>query len=277
MQIFTTGGLQIQPNGAGALKRFTSSALSLIGTAGIGQLLGHITGSIGTELLRTGLHGLNNGFISIIDGNNFGTGFLTGAMSSLAGSGAQALNFSSLGVLASTVGVGAITATCLGRNFFDGAMTGLNIGLFNHEGKVIRHHDGTLEAVDPLPEVIVRANHSLPFRIISEKPLEPIYPEFGLLFSLRLFSNFFFIPHKQIIFGQNANQQFHSFRHIDKMGLDRASVRKAVELDARMNLKKIIELKPYNGIVNVDGQKLQYTIYKINKNTYNVGRIHGIK
>ena len=61
------------------------------------------------------------------------------------------------------------------------------------------------------------------------------------------------------------------------MGLDRASVRKAVELDARMNLKKIIELKPYNGIVNVDGQKIQYTIYIINKNTYNVGRIHGIK
>ena len=61
------------------------------------------------------------------------------------------------------------------------------------------------------------------------------------------------------------------------MGMDRASVQKAIELDARMNLKNIIEHEPYNRIIDVDGQQLQYTIFKINKHTYNVGRIHGLK
>ena len=30
-------------------------------------------------------------------------------------------------------------------------------------------------------------------------------------------------------------------------------------------------------VKDVDGQKLQYTIFKINKHTYNIGRIHGTK
>ena len=84
-------------------------------------------------------------------------------------------------------------------------------------------------------------------------------------------------PKSQILFGQNANQNYHTFRHIDEMGMDRASVQKAIELDARMNLKNIIEHEPYNRIIDVDGQQLQYTIFKINKHTYNVGRIHGLK
>ena len=153
------GAAQADMNGgnfwAGALKGLVTSALSTIGTAGIGQALGHAAGTIGTELLRAGLHGLNNGIISAINGNNFGTGFLTGSISSFAGSGAQMAGFSSLGVIASTTTAGALTSAILGGSWLDGAMTGMNIGMLNHEGKVINDGDGTLEAVEPLPEIEV--------------------------------------------------------------------------------------------------------------------------
>ena len=174
----------------GALKGLASSALSTIGTAGIGQLLGHTLGSFGNELLRASLHGANNGLINVINGKNFGTGFITGAMASFAGSGAQALGMNNLGVIASTTGIGGITSSCMGGSFYDGAMTGLNIGMFNHKGKVIRHKDGTLEAVDPLPEFVVRSRHNILLNMIHEKPLETIYPEFGLLLGCRALINY---------------------------------------------------------------------------------------
>ena len=173
----------------GALKGLASSAFSTIGTAEIGQLLGHTLGSFGNELLRASLHGVNNGLIYVINGKNFGTGFITGAMASFAGSGAQALGMNSLGVIASTTGIGGITSSCMGGSFYDGAMIGLNIGMFNHKGKVIRHKDGTMEAVDPLPEFVVRSRHNITLNMAYEKPLETIYPEFYLLVGWRSIIN----------------------------------------------------------------------------------------
>lgn len=180
------GAAQADMNGgnfwAGALKGLVTSALSTIGTAGIGQALGHAAGTIGTELLRAGLHGLNNGVISAINGNNFGTGFLTGAISSFAGSGAQKAGFSSMGVIASTTTAGALTSAILGGNWIDGAMTGMNIGMYNHEGKVIKHEDGTLEAVEPLPgPTIYPAHNKIVPHILYEKPLELCPIEFFML------------------------------------------------------------------------------------------------
>lgn len=149
------GAAQADMNGgnfwAGALKGLVTSALSTIGTAGIGQALGHAAGTIGTELLRAGLHGLNNGIISAINGNNFGTGFLTGSISSFAGSGAQMAGFSSLGVIASTTTAGALTSTILGGSWFDGAMTGMNIGMYNHTWEKLS--DGTYHCI--LDEIVV--------------------------------------------------------------------------------------------------------------------------
>lgn len=277
------GAAQADMNGgnfwAGALKGLVTSALSTIGTAGIGQALGHAAGTIGTELLRAGLHGLNNGIISAINGNNFGTGFLTGAMSSFAGSGAQMAGFSSLGVIASSTITGSLTSALLGGNWLEGAMTGMNNGMYNHEGKVIKHGDGTYEAVDPLPGPIIYPNHNniiIP-HILYEKPLRMVHPEFYILFGIRNVFNFVNLPRNQIVFGQNANQTYHTYRHIDEIGLERAVVRKAIESDIKPKLKMVVENKPYNGIITVDGHKLQYTIFKIDKYRYNVGRINSIK
>jgi len=149
------GAAQADMNGgnfwAGALKGLVTSALSTIGTAGIGQALGHAAGTIGTELLRAGLHGLNNGITSAINGNSFGTGFLTGTMSSFAGSGAQMAGFSSLGVIASTTITGSLTSVILGGSWIDGAITGMNIGTLNHTWEKLS--DGTYHCT--LDEIVV--------------------------------------------------------------------------------------------------------------------------
>lgn len=161
------GAAQADMNGgnfwAGALKGLVTSALSTIGTAGIGQALGHAAGTIGTELLRAGLHGLNNGIISAINGNNFGTGFLTGTMSSFAGSGAQMAGFSSFGVIASTTTAGALTSAILGGSWFDGAKTGMNIGMYNHTWEKLS--DGTYHCT--LDEVVIVGHRINSMRILS--------------------------------------------------------------------------------------------------------------
>ena len=67
-------------------------------------------------------------------------------------------------------------------------------------------------------------------------------------------------------------------RHVDDMGLNRNMVRSSVIND----LKRIGNIpvgKPVNRIINVSGDKLQYTVFKRLENgkyIYNIGRIHGI-
>ena len=182
----------------GALKGLVTSAISTIGTAGVGEILGHSLGSFGTELLRAGSHGILNGISSALNGGNFGTGFATAALSSLAGSGAQAMNFNSWGVVASTTSIGAITSCCLGGGFLEGAMTGLSIGAFNHNGDkkigrdIIAHEDGTLEYTRPICELIVTPNHATcqPFLLLKyEKPLESFPIEMALLLPIRGIAN----------------------------------------------------------------------------------------
>ena len=138
----------------GGLKGFASGALSVAGTAGIGQLLGHGIGTFGNEMLRGGLHGLNGGLSSVLDGGNFFSGFTSGAMSSLAGSGAQALGMSSTLVRASTTVAGSVTSGLLGGGWIEGAMQGYDIGAFNHEWKYLGN--GLYECT--LDEIVVTAS-----------------------------------------------------------------------------------------------------------------------
>jgi len=121
---------------AGGISLLTSVASCALPYAanGIGNLLGHHLGSVGTEILRAGAHGLVSGTYYTIQGGNFGVGFATGAFSSLAGSGAAAFGLGSLGTVASSTIMGALTSGIMGDNLLDGAMIGFNIGAFNHNG-----------------------------------------------------------------------------------------------------------------------------------------------
>ena len=80
----------------------------------------------------------------------------------------------------------------------------------------------------------------------------------------------------EVQFGANANQAYHAFRHIAKMGLDKAKVQKAVTASVRELAKQIEPGKPFMQTITVDGHKLQYTAYLLRDGLINVGRIHGV-
>lgn len=79
-----------------------------------------------------------------------------------------------------------------------------------------------------------------------------------------------------IVFGNDANQTYHAFRHTDKMGLSRSDVRSSITKNFRSLAPKLSEGKPYNGTVNVQGKTLKYTAFRIGDGVINIGRIHGI-
>ncbi|SFT97133.1 RHS repeat-associated core domain-containing protein [Algoriphagus locisalis] len=79
-----------------------------------------------------------------------------------------------------------------------------------------------------------------------------------------------------IQFGQTANQVSHAFRHTDKLGLSRNAVMSAVETHLKGVSQKIVTGKPFNQVIEVAGQKIQYTAFKLENGVINVGRIHGL-
>jgi RHS repeat-associated protein len=81
----------------------------------------------------------------------------------------------------------------------------------------------------------------------------------------------------KIKFGNNPNQIHHTFRHTAEMGLARSTVQKAIEDHLPTVISKIQDGKPLNEVIVVAGQKIQYTAFKLQDGTINVGRIHAAK
>ncbi|UOO76126.1 DUF6531 domain-containing protein [Neisseria sp. Dent CA1/247] len=80
----------------------------------------------------------------------------------------------------------------------------------------------------------------------------------------------------KIQFGNNPNQVHHTFRHTDKLGLDRGIVQKEVTKHLSKVSSQVAEGKPFNAIIKVQGKNIQYTAFKLKDGTYNIGRIHGV-
>ncbi len=76
-------------------------------------------------------------------------------------------------------------------------------------------------------------------------------------------------------FGNNPNQIYHTFRHTDKLGLDRDIVQKEVTSHLAKVANQVTEGKPFNAVIKVQGKDIQYTAFKLKDGTYNIGRIHG--
>lgn len=76
-------------------------------------------------------------------------------------------------------------------------------------------------------------------------------------------------------FGSDANQTHHTFRHVIELGLDPTQVQTAVGNHFSSVSSQIVTGKPFNQIIMVAGQKLQYTAYKLPNGVINIGRIHG--
>ena len=126
-------------NDQGVLKAGGLSLLSSAASYGIGSVFGGV-GNFGHELLRAGSHGFATGAINALNGDSFGRGFLTGALSSGIGSFAQGVHMNTELMLASTTALGGLASWAAGGDFLSGAMQGLIIGIMNH-----KQHDPTDE------------------------------------------------------------------------------------------------------------------------------------
>ena len=78
---------------------------------------------------------------------------------------------------------------------------------------------------------------------------------------------------KTISFGRNANQTYHAFRHVDKLGLSRNVVIKAIEKHLPTVISKVKVGQPLNVVTKINNTRIQYSVYKVG-NSYNIGRIH---
>lgn len=97
---------------------------------------------------------------------------------------------------------------------------------------------------------------------------------------LSLFKNIFKnkqISKKTIVFGQNGNQAYHTFRHIDKINLSQDVVRRIIINDLKTKHSQTIPGKPFNQTVKIGNYNLQYTAYKLPNGKINIGRIHEVK
>jgi len=116
-------------------------------TAGIGTALGppfaeglkgfaNIATGVGKELIRAGLHGVTQGILGGFSGQEFGQGFLIGAVSSMAGSMFQGVSpkfaNSTAGMIGFSGVAGGVTAELTGGDFLKGFATGITIGALNH-------------------------------------------------------------------------------------------------------------------------------------------------
>ena len=161
------GAVTAKVNGGSMLKGAIIGGLSSVIPYGVGAAFGHTVGSIGTELLRAGSHGVANGLMSLAGGGGFAQGLASGFLSSLAGSGIQSLHLGELGTIGATTLAGGLTSDFLGSDFLSGAISGMNIGMFNHGW--IKNEQG--ENVYMLDDVFVDGRLSLlartTFRISS--------------------------------------------------------------------------------------------------------------
>ena len=154
-----------------------AGALSLLSSAasyGIGEAFKNAAATFGNELLRAGAHGLASGVVSALDGGNFASAFVSGAAASGIGSYAQSTSMNRGVMVISTTAMGGAVAWATGGEFLQGALQGMNIGLFNHAmhegaqsgditgngGPALAKElpDHIFELVDPLPVLDVVAS-----------------------------------------------------------------------------------------------------------------------
>lgn len=77
----------------------------------------------------------------------------------------------------------------------------------------------------------------------------------------------------KILFGRVENQISHTFRHVEKAGFDRDVVQQAVTQDLSRMANSLSKGQQYTGAVHVNGTKIEYSAFKLENGTINVGRI----
>ena len=76
-------------------------------------------------------------------------------------------------------------------------------------------------------------------------------------------------------FGNNPNQVSHAFRHTAELGLDSSAVQTAILEHFGTVSSQLVRGQPFNQVITVSGQRIQYTAFQISDDIVNIGRIHG--
>jgi RHS repeat-associated protein len=85
------------------------------------------------------------------------------------------------------------------------------------------------------------------------------------------------LPKPTIHFGRNKNQSFHTWRHVDELGLERGLVEKAVYDHFSTVANKVNSTNSTLSPIMVNGVRLEYAIFKLPDGSFNVGRINAQK
>jgi hypothetical protein len=82
----------------------------------------------------------------------------------------------------------------------------------------------------------------------------------------------------EVVFGQDANQISHAFRHTDALGLDRTKVVETIRRDLERHPPFPVPPPKdfvFIGNVTVSGRQLEYRAHPVSDGVVNVGRITG--
>ncbi|WP_407484003.1 RHS repeat-associated core domain-containing protein [Elizabethkingia meningoseptica] len=144
-----------------SFENMISSAFMAVASAGMSYGIGDIfkaTGSIatalgktGTEIARALAHGITGGFMSVINGGSFASGFLSGSFASVGGHFVNKYLGGSFGAqAASGIILGGLGSVLVGGNFWMGAAQGLIVTVFNHLKHVIEENSKVKAALEKL-------------------------------------------------------------------------------------------------------------------------------
>jgi len=136
-------------------------------------------------------------------------------------------------------------------------------------GEHIRENELTVDS-DKLPSNFI---DNLRVGFLKDNPPLLMHPRDVIRISLLKILSGLFSKNVLISFGKNSNQIYHTFRHVQKVGLNQEVVKKAVQKSIKSNLGKIKPGKTFNGTIKVGKQEITYSAHKLPSGEINVGRI----
>ncbi|MEL6989140.1 MAG: RHS repeat-associated core domain-containing protein, partial [Bacteroidota bacterium] len=157
---FITNGISNSLNGDNFFKNAgIATAFGAIGGAnsfGIGEVAKTFSSSLGRAAFQTLAHGVSGGAMSAIQGGSFKSGFLSGSVSSIVGSGASEIGLSQGSMIALGGMSGGIASSLGGGNFWKGLSQGVITSGLNHAA-----HSGSFGEGLAVSLVTGRARHIL--------------------------------------------------------------------------------------------------------------------
>ena len=159
-------------SGKSVWKAGTFSLLSSAASYGVGAAFGNTT-TFGHELLRAGAHGLADASLSIWNGGDFFSSFVSSAASSGIGSYTQATKMGTGLMAMSSAAMGGFVAWATGGDFLQGALDGFQIGLLNHAMHddgfgITYYHDKDGNQCGTISEIVVTPTDKTDLFAISE-------------------------------------------------------------------------------------------------------------